>query len=890
MLLATHVINILVGRKARPIVTPYKGAAILIIPKPLAVCALLFIALLMTSVCSATAEVISPRKLLDHYQIQQDFAKGPKVKVVVNLASPISVMASTDFDSPTSSNELRKQIKDVRRRVLTATLGDDVQPRFSFDNIPAFSAEVTAKGLAELQDNPEVVSIESVFVTEAHMAQGIPLMHGSTYRSLYNGTGIAIAICDTGIDYTHARLGGGGFPNNKVIGGYDFGDTDSNPIPNNQAHGTCCAGIAAGDLGTAGDYIGGVAYNAKLYALKISYGNTSSAYSDAMAAAWDWCVTHKNDNPSYPILVISTSFGGNRFYSNTEGDNYYPSMTTAANNARAAGITVLSSSGNEGYCDSIAWPAAISSVISVGAVYDASFGTYYPCVTAQTCAAKVAGGCSTGYYSIDATAADKVPSYSNTASFLTLLAPANKCYTLDITGQKGYSSGDYYDSFGGTSAACPYAAGAVACLQSAASALIGRYLTPQEIRSLLTSEGDIVTDTKVSIAKPRINLENTIQSLLMPPSYAQVDRNNFCPDDTGNINLSVVGGLGATLRWFDDTCGGHTIGIGNPLQIVSPEMTTTYYARWESYLGNSTCASVTVTVKPRPATPTGAIATPSAVYPGQCATLSAQVGSGLVLEWLTDSCNGAVIPGGVSPTVCPSVTTGYYARARDLVTGCVSKCIPIVVMVSIKKQIDTMSVTVTDSVVTYATTGMFYIEDAGRFTGIRVMRTGHGLGEGMHAYVYGTMRTNDDKERYIEATTANRNGTDILILEPLIMNNRDLGGGDWLRTFGSTAGQIGVAGGVGLNNIGLLIRVWGRVTQVGSGYLYIDDGSELLDGTSTGLSANKGIKIICNSASYSTGQYLVVSGISSCFKTPSGSIARQIITRTPSDIVPVITP
>ncbi|MBC8417309.1 MAG: S8 family serine peptidase, partial [Desulfobacterales bacterium] len=94
-------------------------------------------------------------------------------------------------------------------------------------------------------------------------------MNASTTRSTYNGSGLAIAICDTGIDYTHSKLGNGGFPNSKVIGGYDFGDNDSNPM-DLEGHGTACAGIAAGDLGTVGDYIGGVAYGAKLYALKIS--------------------------------------------------------------------------------------------------------------------------------------------------------------------------------------------------------------------------------------------------------------------------------------------------------------------------------------------------------------------------------------------------------------------------------------------------------------------------------------------------------------------------------------------------------------------------------------------------------------------------------------------
>jgi subtilisin family serine protease len=378
------------------------------------------------------------------------FEEGQEtVKVIVNLAEPAATRARTDWHSRSSLAVLQDEIKAIQTPVLSALDKSEFGLRYRFENQAGFSGEVTQAGLEKLKNDPRVVSIEPVVMLEPHLRQGIPLMHASTYRSTYNGDGVAIAICDTGIDYTHPMLGGGGFPNSKVLGGYDYGDNDANPMPDStEGHGTCCAGIAAGALGDTGDYIGGVAYNAKLYALKITSGSSGSATSDAMVAAWNWCVTHKNDNPSYPILVISTSFGGDRSYSACDSTN--PSMTTAANNAVAAGITVLASSGNDGYCDSIAWPACISSVISVGAVYDAGFGIYQPCVNSASCATKYAGGCSTGYYANDTTAADKVTSYSNTASFLGVLAPSNKCYTTDIVGAGGYNtSGDYYDSFGG---------------------------------------------------------------------------------------------------------------------------------------------------------------------------------------------------------------------------------------------------------------------------------------------------------------------------------------------------------------------------------------------------------------------------------------------------------
>jgi len=251
---------------------------------------------------------ITGEKLSDASGIIHGFRNG-RTHVIVTLAPPL-MQHRTDFGSKTSLGALRGEIKKLQKTVVDNLPASEVRPEFQFDNIAGFSAEVTLNGLRALQTHPSVISIEPVFVLSTHLAQGISLIHGLTYRSAYNGAGMAIAICDTGVDYNHPRLGGGGFPNSKVLGGFDFGDNDSDPIPNGNGHGTACAGIAAGDVGTVGDYIGGVAYNARLYALKISSGSTASATSAAMVAAWDWCVTHKNDSPTSPIMVISTSFGG----------------------------------------------------------------------------------------------------------------------------------------------------------------------------------------------------------------------------------------------------------------------------------------------------------------------------------------------------------------------------------------------------------------------------------------------------------------------------------------------------------------------------------------------------------------------------------------------------
>lgn len=444
--------------------------------------------------------------------VLRDFVDGKSTtRIIINLSKPVTFDQPRPFTDDESRRKFRETVNTAQNRVISRMDSSKLRVTNRFIYTFGLSAEVNLKGLKELSEIDEVVSIEKDEILEAHLAQGIPLINASSVRNTYDGSGVAIAICDTGIDYTHPKLGGGAFPNEKVIGGYDTGDDDNDPMDSN-GHGTSCAGIAAGDIATVGDYIGGVAPNAKLYALKISLGDGGSAYSSDMIEAWEWCITHQNDDPSHPILVISTSFGGGQYLSTC--DSASPATTDAAANVIAAGMSLFASSGNDGYCGAISWPACISDVISVGAVYDANFGTLYPCISSDSCATKYqTGSCETGYYAIDSTAADIVASYSNTASFLDLLAPSNRTYTTDVTGPSGYSMGDYHSSFGGTSASCPYAAGAAACLQSAAKATTGTLLTPAEVRSKLTNTGDWITDGKVAISTPRVNLEAAVSAL-----------------------------------------------------------------------------------------------------------------------------------------------------------------------------------------------------------------------------------------------------------------------------------------------------------------------------------------------------------------------------------------
>jgi hypothetical protein len=122
--------------------------------------------------------------------------------------------------------------------------------------------------------------------------------------------------------------------------------------------------------------------------------------------------------------------------------------------------------------------------------------------------------------------------------------------------------------------------------------------------------------------------------------------------------------------------------------------------------------------------------------------------------------------------------------------------------------------------------GFFYLEESDRLSGIRVafpIEAVSGLVRGKSVVnVLGSMGTTSAGERQIAACVIVITSTNPLAIRSLGMNNRALGGGD----FGiPPLGQYGVKDGVGLNNVGLLVTTWGRVSYVDSVYMTISDGS-----------------------------------------------------------------
>ena len=169
----------------------------------------------------------------------------------------------------------------------------------------------------------------------------IPRMDG------IDGSGIKIAIIDTGVDFNHPDLLGWG-PDGKVIGGYNFIHENQLPLDTN-GHGTQVAGVIAAD-----GQIVGIAPKAKILAYKVSE-NGEGVSSDLIIRAIEKAIEDEAD-------IINISLGVNKTN---------PKIDRAVNLALEKEIFIITAAGNDGpELKTIGSPGRNSGSVTVGATYN----------------------------------------------------------------------------------------------------------------------------------------------------------------------------------------------------------------------------------------------------------------------------------------------------------------------------------------------------------------------------------------------------------------------------------------------------------------------------------------------------------------------------------------
>lgn len=130
-------------------------------------------------------------------------------------------------------------------------------------------------------------------------------------------------------------------------------------------------------------------------------------------------------------------------------------------------------------------------------------------------------------------------------------------------------------------------------------------------------------------------------------------------------------------------------------------------------------------------------------------------------------------------------------------------------------------------------------------------------------------------------------------VQPVAMSGKSIGGGDL------NAYTKGVENGRGLNNIGLLIKTWGKVTykDPAGKFFYINDGSALKDGTKNGTTDIIGVRVsvenlatgnVINMDNVIVGNTYTITGVISTFADSEKKIRPMLRPRNQADVIQVI--
>lgn len=181
-----------------------------------------------------------------------------------------------------------------------------------------------------------------------------------------NGSGVNIAVIDSGVDFNHASLSGkfwtnpGEIANNGIdddasgyiddVRGWDFYGNDNNPEDQN-GHGTAISGIIAANQFTYnGATYGGIAPGAKLIPLKISdpTGAYNTAFAQRVEKALQWVETNYS---RYNIRIVNMSVL-------TPANDYQNIYADEVIRLASKGVMIIAAGGQEDPDDDVVFPAA----------------------------------------------------------------------------------------------------------------------------------------------------------------------------------------------------------------------------------------------------------------------------------------------------------------------------------------------------------------------------------------------------------------------------------------------------------------------------------------------------------------------------------------------------
>ncbi len=246
----------------------------------------------------------------------------------------------------------------------------------------AVMVEVDAAALPTLAANPSVTAIREIGRYHMTLSETVPYIGAAVDQVGPNGgAGVSVGVVDSGIDYTHAALGGSGnvddynnndgtivepgtFPTAKVVGGKDFvggvwpdGDVtpDDDPLDDGPeaGHGTHVADIIGGAIG--------VAPGVDLWALKVCSSISTACSGVALLNAVEYAADPDgNGDTSDHLDILNMSLGSDY------GQAFDDDLSAAVDGATELGILTVAAAGNASDKPYIvSTPSATPSALSV---------------------------------------------------------------------------------------------------------------------------------------------------------------------------------------------------------------------------------------------------------------------------------------------------------------------------------------------------------------------------------------------------------------------------------------------------------------------------------------------------------------------------------------------
>lgn len=446
-------------------------------------------------------------------------ADGSGLQEVVVTLRPPSQLSPVFFGPWTDALE-QTRVK-VRARI-GVSAGAELT---HFVAVPMMHLRVTPAQRLRLAQDPDVLALGGVRTSRPFLDESVPLIEADVAHASpgVQGFGQTVAVLDTGVDYTHAELGGCFGGGCKVIAGYDFADNDSDPMDCDQGtrHGSNVAAIAAGTRG--------VAPEANIAALKVFGGAECNEASNVdIAEAIDWAVRFKD---TYHIVSINLSLGfAGEPYRQVCDKEVPDGFTSAVQTATDAGILVVAAAGNDGFADDVSYPACLEDAMAVANSYDERvLGLSWP-----------------GICTDPLVKPDDLACSSNGGILIDLAAPGAIIEAAD--------AGPSGSGLGGTSQAAPHVAGAALLLAQANSTL-----SSSEIWEALVTSSDVVLDTRSTTqvggySYPRLNALDALDAI---PLQTDPDQDGFsfetdCDNQDPKINPDAT----ELCNDRDDDCNG----------------------------------------------------------------------------------------------------------------------------------------------------------------------------------------------------------------------------------------------------------------------------------------------------------------------------------------------